>query len=88
MRGVGARSGYRVCAGFDSRRSHFRGASTPAVLSPLDGWRLPNRAAATLEPLQEAHMPVYFVLFAAFVAFCAWALCDAAAHADDAMGER
>jgi len=33
-------------------------------------------------------MPVYFVLFAAFVAFFAWALCDAAAHADDAMGER
>ena len=50
-----------------------------------------NRAkdyAATLEPLQEVHMPVYFLLFAAFVAFCAWALCDAAAHADDAMGER
>ena len=54
----------------------------------MDGWRLHGWGAATLEPLQEAHMPVYFLLFAAFVAFCAWALCDAAAHADDAMGER
>lgn len=55
------------------------------------GWVAANRAkeyAATLEPLQEVHMPVYFVLFAAVVAFFAWALCDAAAHADDAMGER
>ena len=63
------------------------GQKCPAKLrtqTPLQG-KMPRDGQCNL---QEAHMPVYFVLFAAAVAFFAWALCDAAAHADDALGER
>lgn len=96
MRGVGARSGYRVCAGFEARRSHFRGASTPAVLSPLDG-RRPLYAMRGPPPRTVQEMRVDSGLFwlavigvgaALLAALEVWALCRVAAQADDAMGER